>query len=524
MNFFSKGRRLRTFLLVFLGIPFIIGGGTAGYFLYKVWKVSNVITVETNNVESVQPVKKEESGGFHMLDFVSKQKLPERGKEKRINILLLGKATPDYPGSNLTDTIILASINPKTYQSSLLSVPRDLYVRIPDTKSYTKINAVYVHGLKQGGHQKGMELLKEVLDDVLDQPVDYYVMVNFSAFTQAVDLIGGVDVEVEENIYDNRYPAPGYAYQTFEIDKGRHHLDGETALKYVRVRHNAGGDFGRARRQQQVLEAVKKDFFAKRGVRDGMKFFNEILKVVQENVKADIPFRDYLPFLILVKNVNIHQTVNKVLENSQEGLLEAYRPVMGRVRAYTLRPRAGNYYEIRRVAENMFDLNKIERQNNAISSENSKVAVTSSPHLSSYLAKIKKILKEEGYDVITEDMSYNKIFLWRRPLEAKLPELSKENRSTVSSESIIEKEEIAKSSLKQTTIYDNAEGSKPFSLEDVSDRLRAQVSLYKDYDSKADFIVILGNNVEQVLREEKEGEFFLTEEGLKQEEMEVYED
>jgi len=513
--------RLKLILLVVLAIPFLIGGLTAGYFLYKVWRVSNVISYEDQT-----PVieEKKEEGSFQVLNFVSEKKLPQRGEDDRINILLLGKATPDYPGSNLTDTIILASINPQTFQSALLSIPRDLYVKIPETKRYTKINSIYSQGLKKGDHKEGMKLLEKTVKNITGEPIHYSIMVNFTAFSEAVDAIGGVDVEVEKDIYDDRYPAPGYAYQTFEIDAGRHHLDGETALKYVRVRHNAGGDFGRAKRQQQVLESMKDKFFAKRSWKESLDLFDEVLDIVEKNVKTDVPFADYLSFLLLAREVNIHQTVNKVLENSPEGLLEAYNPIMGRVRAYTLRPRAGSYYEIQRVANNIFSLDLIARQKKAIEAENSKVLIVASPQLGYFKTRAKNILREEGYTIVNDNLNCETVNLWQRPSKAQLPKVTWEEGKQVSSQDLIEKLEIGWSNLEKTTVYDNAEGSKPFSLEDITERLNAQVSLYKDLRTDADYVVILGHNIRTAIREEKEGEFFLTEEGIKQEEMERYEE
>jgi len=534
-------------ILAIILLPLLTAGFTAGYFLNKIWQVSKVITVsdlgsaydagageeaprlnpaadgleEDSSFDNQNSAEAEvnKDRGFHMLDFMKDRKFPEKGTKDRINILILGKAVPNYPGSDLTDTIILASVNPTTYQSSLLSIPRDLYVKVPDTNLFTKINAVYVYGLKQGGHQKGIDLLKKTITEVTGQRVDYYIMVNFTAFENSIDALGGVDVNVEDDILDNRYPGPNYSYQTFQIDKGWHHLDGPTALKYVRVRHTTGGDFGRAKRQQQVIEAAKDKFFQRKGITEGLDFFNQMLKIVENNVKTDISFSDYLPFLLLVKDVNVHQLVNKVLDSTSEGLLENYNPAIGRVIAYTLRPRAGNYYQIRELANNIFDLDKTERQNKARTEESARVVVLASPKYNDYVGKVQNFLRGEGYQVTTDDFIADPVFLWQRKAGARLPAVSGENRGTLSSDSLIDKVQVSAGGLKQTVVYDNAEGSKPFSLEDLTHRLNAQVSLFKESRAPADFVVILGENVGDIFQKDN-GEFFLTDEGMEQEKAE----
>lgn len=530
-------KRWKITILLLIVIPLAITGFTLGYFLNKIWQVSKIITVQDSsdysasrsesqstsdlNTDNPDAARTEnnntnEDTGFHVLDFLSKQKLPERGTKDRINILILGKAVPNYPGADLTDTIILASINPTTYQSSLLSIPRDLYVQVPDTNTYTKINAVYCYGLKQGGQQKGIDLLKQVVTDITGQKVDYYAMVNFTAFENVVDTLGGVDVNVENDIIDTRYPGPNYSYITFQIDKGWHHLDGPTALKYVRVRHTTGGDFGRAKRQQQVIEAAKERFFQKRGITESLDFFNQILKIVENNVKTDIPFSDYMPFLLLAKDINIHQVVNKVLDNSPEGLLQDYNPVIGQVTAYTLRPRAGNYYQIRELASNIFDLDKVARQNQARAAEAARVLVVAASEFSAYVSKVQSLLRSEGYQIMSQDLTADPVFLWQMRSGARLPTVSSQNRGTLSTDSLMDKTEVPAGSLKNTIIYDNAEGSKPFSLEDLSSHLNARISLFKETRTNADFVVIVGDNVSDLFHKD-DGQFFLTDQGMEQE-------
>jgi LCP family protein required for cell wall assembly len=223
--------------------------GYLSFFIYKTNYVGNKITFEKKS-SLLDTIK----------SFSSKDQLNLRGAEKdRINILLLGIAGKGKPGQNLTDTIMLASVNPKTNQAALISFPRDLYVKIPGSEIGMKINSAYQHGINSSGSEKeSAETVKEIVSDITGLDINYYVVLNFDGFTKVIDTVGGINIMNERDIYDPRYPGPNYSYETFELKKGFHQLDGATALKYARERHNdPDGDFGRAKRQQQIMQATK---------------------------------------------------------------------------------------------------------------------------------------------------------------------------------------------------------------------------------------------------------------------------
>ena len=183
----------------------------------------------------------------------------------RLNILLLGLAGEHRPGSNLTDTIMIASIDLSTKRVALISLPRDLYVKIPQTEQWTKINSVYQYGLRANNQDRkmGAQIISQTVSQVTNLSMDYFVILSFQGFTEFIDAIGGVDIMNEIDIYDNRYPGLNYSYETFSLEKGFHHLNGDTALKYARERHDdPEGDFGRAKRQQQIIESAKRKFFS----------------------------------------------------------------------------------------------------------------------------------------------------------------------------------------------------------------------------------------------------------------------
>ena len=176
------------------------------------------------------------------------------------NILLLGTGGGEHEGADLTDTIILASIDQKTNQATLLSIPRDLYIEdLPNKKfSGTRINNLYHIGKNElGDEELGIKMLRDQVKTITNMDVHYFVKVEFAGFKEMVDALGGVDINVPATIIDTQYPiGESEGYETFSLEAGLQHLDGETALKYSRSRHSTN-DFDRSKRQQLVIYAMK---------------------------------------------------------------------------------------------------------------------------------------------------------------------------------------------------------------------------------------------------------------------------
>ncbi len=119
----------------------------------------------------------------------------------------------------------------------------------------TKINTAYRMGEFDNYPGGGAQLIKDTISSFIGEPVPYYVSVSFDGFVEIMDLIEGVEIVLPVEIHDEQYPTADYGVQTFHLDAGRQHLDGETALKYARTR-NVDSDYGRARRQQELIRAV----------------------------------------------------------------------------------------------------------------------------------------------------------------------------------------------------------------------------------------------------------------------------
>ncbi len=181
----------------------------------------------------------------------------------RVNILLMGidgrAIDPTTPSRS--DTIILLSVDTVKKTAGILSIPRDLLMTVPGFGT-RKVNAAYAIGefnkLPGGGQALAVQTVSRYLSKNMGGsiPIKYYMTVNFDGFEKVVDTIGGIDINVPEEIDDPEYPTPWFGVEHVHFNAGLQHMDGATALKYARTRHS-DSDFGRIRRQQQVMLAVR---------------------------------------------------------------------------------------------------------------------------------------------------------------------------------------------------------------------------------------------------------------------------
>jgi LCP family protein required for cell wall assembly len=316
----------------------------------------------------------------------------------RINILLLGRAGESYPGKNLTDTVILLSLQTKTHQVALLSLPRDLLVSLPGGAS-TKLNALYQYGKETGA---GTETIKEAVSDITGQDIHYTAVVDFDGFEELVDTLGGVRVEVPRDFTDTRYPGKNYSYETFEIKKGWQTLDGATALKYVRERHDdPEGDFGRAKRQQAVLQALKAKAFSLPTLVNP-ETLGGLLDTFGKNIQTDASLSELQAFYALSRTMDTQNIKTLVVDAWQkESLLRVSHVPLGGVSAFVLVPRAGNWSEIRERSAYIFDQDTLAREQNAIAKEAPRVLIVSAPGRTAPLESLRAALSAMGLEHVT---------------------------------------------------------------------------------------------------------------------------
>ncbi len=177
--------------------------------------------------------------------------------EEKTNILIIWRGGWNHDAPNLTDSIILLSIERDSNTISMLSIPRDFYVEYPSWGK-GKINEIYRKYLEtyKLSDKEAAGKLWEKIQEITGEKVDFYVNIDFEGFKKVIDLVWGVDVTLEENLVDYEYPTPNGWYTTFILKKWTWTIDGETALKFARSRHSTS-DFDRSLRQQQIISSLK---------------------------------------------------------------------------------------------------------------------------------------------------------------------------------------------------------------------------------------------------------------------------
>jgi len=209
------------------------------------------------------------------------------------NFMILGTGDASHEGSSLTDTIIVASLDKESHLVTMVSIPRDLYVK-DDTVGSSRINEVYIHAKNHlGNSSDGIDHLKGKVEEIMGIPIHYWVKVNFQGFTDLIDELGGIDVNVKNSIHDPYYPKDGtFEYETFSISAGQHHLDGDTALKYARSRKTTS-DFDRAERQQEIIYAIKEKSLQTETIISTEKI-KGLLNVLKANIETNIKVKEII--------------------------------------------------------------------------------------------------------------------------------------------------------------------------------------------------------------------------------------
>ena len=248
----SSGNLIRKLLTAGFIVLFLMLAAAAALFAFdQVYQ----FTVAAENLPPFT-IESEESDN---VGYVEGKPLPVWKSPERVNILVMGIDQREYEeGPWRTDTMMVMTIDPVSMTGGMLSIPRDLWVPIPGYEE-GRINTAHYLGEAYDYPGGGPALAVKTVQYNIGVPIHYHARVNFTAFEQVVDSIGGIDVHVEEEIDDPTFPDMKSAgYDPLYVPAGWQHFDGEMALKYARTRHTAGGDFDRAKRQQQVIRAIFK--------------------------------------------------------------------------------------------------------------------------------------------------------------------------------------------------------------------------------------------------------------------------
>lgn len=222
----------------------------------------------------------------------------------RVNLLLLGKGGPGHEAPDLTDTILIASIDPVNKNASILSIPRDFWVKTD--RGQSKINAVYANAksfvlnnnkkskeTSTRAEQAGMAAIESTVEEAMGIPIHYYAMVDFVAFQKAINTVGGINIYVDPNnsggiVKERLWDELTRKTYTLDVKAGQNTFDGQRALMYARSRHaSARGDFDRAERQRAIIIALK-DKVLSAGTYSNPVKINELLNDFGDHVQSNL--------------------------------------------------------------------------------------------------------------------------------------------------------------------------------------------------------------------------------------------
>ena len=235
-------RVLKIIGLIFMVIASAVGG--AALRLMEVLNDPNPLPtpkVSQSKTELPPQTSQTESASVTAELAVGEAQKPESTARSTVNVLIVG--LDNVEGGSRTDAIALAIFDAQNKALRIASIPRDSRVYIPG-RSWDKINHAYVYG--------GINLLRETLVNLTGMPVDYFVKINYRSFPRIVDILGGIDIYVEKRMHYNDYSGKLF----INIPAGQQHMDGKTALGYVRFRHDPLGDIGRVKRQQNFINIM----------------------------------------------------------------------------------------------------------------------------------------------------------------------------------------------------------------------------------------------------------------------------
>lgn len=368
----------------------------------------------------------------------------------RITVLILGRGGANHPGGTLTDSIQLFSIDPVNKTAAMLSLPRDLLVKLPGG-SYSKINAVYSYA-EQNKKGSGAGASADAIANLLDLPIHYYVDVDFQGFKDIVDAIGGVDVNIKQGFTDSSFPddkMQGYA--PFTVKAGAQHMNGTVALKYARSRHGTNGegsDFARSRRQQEIMKAARDKALTASVLANPIKLTN-LMQAVGAHLRTSIPPASLDALRKLLGGVSMDGVKTNVIDNSADLGLLVDGPSNSQF-GYHLIPKLGqsNYLEIQRFAHTVFAEPYLVK-------EAPVVELVDASGTKKGAAEVTKTLKAYGYNV--------------------LPDIS------------------TATTQKTSQLLDLSGGSKPYSMALLSKRFRLTATKAAKGESLADIRLIIGN-------------------------------
>lgn len=386
----------------------------------------------------------------------------EGEEEDRVNFLLLGIGGAGHDGPQLTDTIIFTSFRPSDGAVAMMSLPRDMSVPIPNY-GYRKVNHANAYG-EMDNPGTGPELASQVIGDVLDEDINYYLRVDFAGFEEFIDAIGGVDVYIENGFTDSNYPIEGKEYdecgygeveeegatgvegltdseeepselaEILAIDEeqgileealdeenlpevvpdyscrfesitfyeGWTHMDGRTALKFSRSRHGNNGEGSDFARseRQQKIILAVKDKVLSASTFLNPSRISKMMDTLEENIATNLDVWEIVRLAGEFKNLSAAQIVHHVIDASDASPL--YATVLNG--AYVLLPKNDDWGPIQNIAENIFTPDSELNTQFADAPEQKplfvKVEIQNGTNITGLAFTTSQLLDGQGFDVV----------------------------------------------------------------------------------------------------------------------------
>lgn len=293
----KRKRRRRVFKWIVLPLLiFLISGTAYGAFLYS-------------KAESVM------DDSYHPVDRETARETPVDPVNENVSVLFIGvddSEVRNYNSGSRSDALMLATFNKEAKSVKLLSIPRDSYVYVPEIGHEDKITHAHANG--------GVKSTIETVEGFLDVPVDYYVKMNFNAFIDVIDTLGGIEVEVPYTLNEKDSKD---RHNAIRLKPGLQELDGEEALALARTRKK-DNDIERGKRQQEIIQAIMKKAINVQALTK----YDDVMEAVGDNMATDISFSEMKTFINYAKagtNLNIETLT-----------LEGYDDYVGNMYVYSL--------------------------------------------------------------------------------------------------------------------------------------------------------------------------------------------
>jgi polyisoprenyl-teichoic acid--peptidoglycan teichoic acid transferase len=383
-----RARRTTALIAVFfaaaVGILAAVGAGAS----YRAVQHGTSVLDEVGNLPIIADIRRLAWG-----DSSSVLSTPD----DRMTFLILGVGGAGHDGPELTDTILLATADLKTKRVGLLSIPRDLAYPLGSGR-FVKINSVNSFA-EQSHPGNGARETANAFEDLFGIRIDHVVKIDFKAFEELIDAVGGLDVTVERAFVDREYPTEDDKYQTVSFEAGPRHMDGATALKYARSRHGSNGegsDFARAKRQQIIILALKEKLLSKGTLANPSKLL-KLYEAIASNIQTDLSAWDAMKIAPLAGDFSSERITTHVLTNDRGGELVS-ETVNG---SYLLFPKDQNWATIRAIAADPFQTTEERAKTEQEKKTPVSIELRNGTTIPGLASRFAETLRTEGYTVET---------------------------------------------------------------------------------------------------------------------------